>query len=60
MFFTRLLRAAAHGHHEVVHTWVKGSSDAITSKAIPLGLGVTALTSVVYGATQLLFEEGGN
>jgi hypothetical protein len=60
MFFTRLLRAAAHGHHDVVHTWVKGSNDAITSKGIPLGLGLAALGSVVYGAKQLLFEEGGN
>lgn len=59
MFFSRILRQAAHGHGPVVWVWHEAPSDGIVAKAIPTALAATGVGSVVFAIYSLLLTEPG-
>jgi hypothetical protein len=59
MFFSRILRAAAHGHEPVVFIWQKYPGDAIASKLVPLAYFVTGLGGITWAGYNVVMKEGG-
>lgn len=59
MFFSRMLRAAAHGHEPVLFTWQKYAGDGLTSKLVPLTLLTTGVGGIVWAGYNVVMKEGG-